>query len=312
MGERQYLELLRRVINEGVLRRGRNGNTVSLFGEQLRFDLRDSSFPLLTTKKMPIKAISYELSWFSQGFTSNKYLTERNVKIWTPNAEAGPIWRTSPVTWQDLGPIYGFQWRHFGANYLGSPEYLNMHYGIDAGVDSRIIETSIQGVDQLRWIVDELRENPGTRRAILSAWNPVDIPKMALPPCHVMSQYWIGNDGLRCHMYQRSADVGLGVPFNIASYALLTNIIAKCVGVPARELVMSFGDTHVYEEHIEGLKEQILREPGDAPQLELEWNKEWTKTYPDEFLKWSDENKFTNFILKNYSPQETIRLGMVA
>ena len=168
------------------------------------------------------------------------------------------------------------------------------------------------GVDQLRWVVDELRRNPGTRRAILSAWNPVDIHHMALPPCHVMSQYWIGEDGLRCHMYQRSADVGLGVPFNIASYALLTKIIANCVGVPTRELVMSFGDTHVYEEHVEGLKEQITRSVGEFPTLELEWEKEWITTYPDEFLKWSDENKFSNFVLKNYNPQSHISLQMIA
>lgn len=307
MGERQYLELLHRVITEGMIRRGRNGNTLSLFGEHLRFDLRNASFPLLTTKRMPLKAISYELSWFSQGFTSNKYLTDRNVKIWTPNAETGPLWEASPPLWQDLGPIYGFQWRHFGADYVGSPEFRDMAYSCESGDASRV-----GGVDQLRWVVDELRRNPGTRRAILSAWNPVDIPHMALPPCHVMSQYWIGEDGLRCHMYQRSADVGLGVPFNIASYALLTKIIAECVGVPARELVMSFGDTHVYEEHVEGLKEQITRVPGEFPTLELEWEGDWTRTYPDEFLKWSDENKFSNFVLKNYTPQETIRLAMVA
>lgn len=303
-GERQYLELMAKIIREGQKRIGRNGNTLSLFGEHLRFDLRNNIFPLLTTKKVPFKTLSTELSWFSQGFTSNKYLTERGVKIWSPNAESGPLWKSSPVEWQDLGPIYGFQWRHFGADYVGSPEFRDMAYSSPPVI--------VGGVDQLHWVVDELRRNPGTRRAILNAWNPVDIPNMALPPCHVMTQYWIGEDGLRCHLYQRSADIGLGVPFNIASYALLTKIIAGCVGVPARELVMSFGDTHIYEEHIEGLTEQIARVPGEFPTLELEWGGDWLRTYPDEFLKWSDDNKFSNFILKNYNPQSHISLPMIA
>ena len=253
-GERGYINLINKVIKHGERRSGRNGYTRSLFGEQLRFSLTQSDspiLPLLTTKHVPVRLVLEELRWFSSGRTDNKWLMDRNVKIWDSNAKNGKLWDTSDT--EDLGPIYGFQWRHFGANYRGHKKE-NTDY-------------SDEGTDQLDYVFQELKNNPGSRRAILSAWNPSDLPKMTLPPCHILSQYWVGQNGLSCHLYQRSADIGLGVPFNIASYSLLTHAIAKSLGMRANELVMSFGDSHIYEEHLDGLQEQTTREPYDFPNL---------------------------------------------
>lgn len=256
IGERGYLKLIEKVISHGEIRTGRNGITRSLFGEQLRFQLQKDSvpiLPLLTTKFVPYRLVLEELRWFIQGKTDNKWLMDRSVKIWDANAKAGPLWNDCPE--EDLGPIYGFQWRHFGAKYDGHK------------TDDKTYEN--EGADQIAWILKELTENPGSRRAILSAWNPCALPEMTLPPCHVLSQYWIGKNGLSCHLYQRSADIGLGVPFNIASYSLLTHAFAKALGIPANELVMSFGDCHIYEDHIDGLREQVEREPKDFPTINI-------------------------------------------
>lgn len=251
LGEAGYLALIKKVIREGETRVGRNGNTISLFGEQLRFSLRDREFPLLTSKFVPFRLVHEELKWFINGKTDNKSLLDQNVKIWDANAKAGPLWQGGED--EDLGPIYGYQWRHFGGKYSGCKE-----------------ESNPPGVDQISWIVNELRERPGSRRAILSAWNPVDIPNMTLPPCHVLSQYWIGKNGLSCHLYQRSADIGLGVPFNIASYALLTYAFAKALNVPTNELVMSFGDSHIYEEHASALEKLTDVTPNLFPTISIE------------------------------------------
>ena len=253
-GEHGYISLIRRVVETGEKRKGRNGNTYSLFGEQLKFDLTDSKFPLLTTKHVPLRLVLDELRWFISGKSDNKWLMDRNVKIWDSNAKAGPLW--SDDTSEDLGPIYGFQWRHFGANYKG--------YKNDGDRDYKE-----EGIDQIDYVFQELKNNPGSRRAIMSAWNPKDLSQMTLPPCHVLSQYWIGEGGLSCHLYQRSADIGLGGPFNIASYSLLTHAFAKALGIQANGLVMSFGDSHIYECHREGLIEQIKREPLEFPKITL-------------------------------------------
>lgn len=255
IGEKGYLNLVRKIITQGEIRAGRNGNTLSLFGEQLRMPLINDNqtpiLPLLTTKYVPLKLVLEELRWFISGRTDNQWLRERNVKIWDANAEAGPLWSSSPK--EDLGPIYGFQWRHFGASYEGH---------VDKGR-----EYNHMGVDQIEYIFNELKHMPESRRAVMSAWNPVDIPQMTLPPCHVLSQFWIGKNGLSCHLYQRSADMGLGVPFNIASYSLLTHAFAKALNVKPSMLVMSYGDCHIYESHIAGLQEQIEREPMEFPEV---------------------------------------------
>ena len=255
VGERGYLSLLKRVIETGEKRIGRNGNTYSLFGEQLRFDLTNNTLPLLTTKHVPLRLVLEELRWFVSGRTDNKWLMDRNVKIWDSNAKEGTLW--SDDTSEDLGPIYGFQWRHFGAKYEG---YKN---------EERMYDGENKGVDQIDYVFQELKRNPTSRRAIMSAWNPKDLSQMTLPPCHILSQYWVGERGLSCHLYQRSADIGLGVPFNIASYSLLTHAFAKALNIEADSLVMSFGDSHIYECHKEGLLEQIQREPYDFPKITL-------------------------------------------
>lgn len=310
--ESGYVSLVTDVLSEGEPREGRNGTTLSVFGRQMRFDLvnRDASgtptqlvLPLLTTKYVPFHLVLKELKWFVSGRTDNKYLADKKVRIWQANADAGPLWPDSDPAVGDLGPIYGFQWRHFGAEYKGYKEIREA----DCESPSEHCESQYdgKGVDQIKWIVEELKRNPGTRRAVMSAWNPVDIPKMALPPCHIMAQFWIGKRGLSCHMYQRSADLGLGVPFNIASYSILTHIIAKAVGVPPNELVMSFGDCHIYEGHIDALHEQCTRDIRAFPSID--------------FMRGLDEYDVDalmemngGFRVVGYDPHPTIKMKMVA
>lgn len=293
-----YLNLVREVLDDGEEREGRNGTTLSVFGRQLRFNLTRQDehanmkriLPLLTTKKVPLRLVLKELDWFVSGRTDNKTLVDNKVRIWQANADAGPLWSGSDPETGDLGPIYGFQWRHFGAEYTGHKEG-DKYDG--------------KGVDQIAWIIDELKSNPGTRRAVLSAWNPVDLPKMALPPCHILAQFWIGKRGLSCHMYQRSADLGLGVPFNIASYATLTHLIAHVVGVPPHELVMSFGDCHIYEGHVEALREQVSRDIRPFPLIDFMSGSDDFSL--DELLEMGG-----GFRVVGYEPHPTIRMGMVA
>jgi thymidylate synthase len=291
MGEHSYLSLIKKVLTLGEKRTGRNGGTLSLFGEHLRFDLtRDDTpiLPLLTTKSVPLRLVLEELRWFVSGKTDNKYLMDRNVKIWDSNTKAGPLWNDNPA--EDLGPIYGFQWRHFGAKYNGCKSETNTY-------------ESNGGVDQIEYVFQELKNHPESRRAIMSAWNPVDIPKMTLPPCHIMSQFWVGQNGLSCHLYQRSADIGLGVPFNIASYSLLTHAFAKSLDLRPNQLVMSFGDSHIYQCHTEGLEEQIKREPYEFPVINIP-----NGNHPIEILL----NEKDPITVSEYKHHPIIRLPMIA
>ncbi|ODQ57052.1 hypothetical protein WICANDRAFT_36373 [Wickerhamomyces anomalus NRRL Y-366-8] len=257
--EKGYLDLCERIINEGEHRPDRTGTgTLSLFAPpQLRFSLKDDTFPLLTTKKVFTKGIILELLWFIQGCTDGKKLSEKGVKIWEGNGSREFLDKLGLTDRRegDLGPVYGFQWRHFGAEYK------------DCDADY-----TGQGVDQLAEVIHKLKTNPYDRRIIMSAWNPPDFPKMALPPCHVFSQFYVnfpkeGKPQLSCLLYQRSCDMGLGVPFNIASYALLTKMIAKVVDMDCGEFIHTLGDAHVYKDHIDALKEQITREPYQFPKL---------------------------------------------
>lgn len=257
--EKAYLDLCERIINEGEHRPDRTGTgTYSLFAPpQLRFSLKDDTFPLLTTKKVFTKGIILELLWFIKGCTDGKKLSEQGVKIWEGNGSREFLDNLGLTHRRegDLGPVYGFQWRHFGAEY------------IDCDADY-----SGQGVDQLAEVIHKLKTNPYDRRIIMSAWNPPDFPKMALPPCHVFSQFYVnfpkeGKPQLSCLLYQRSCDMGLGVPFNIASYALLTKMIAKVVDMDCGEFIHTLGDAHVYKDHVDALKEQATREPYDFPKL---------------------------------------------
>jgi thymidylate synthase len=243
--EYQYLDLLRDILNNGVHREGRNGGTTGVFGRQIRFNLKDG-FPLLTTKRIPWKAVAHELIWFLSGDTNIKYLKDNNVTIWDEWADENG----------DLGPVYGKQWRHWKAASDTPFEHLpNL--------------AVVHEIDQIKELLDNIKKDPYSRRHVLTAWNPADISKMALPPCHCLVQFFVENGNLSCQLYQRSADVPLGVPFNIASYALLTHMIANECGIEVGEFVHTFGDAHIYDNQVDGIREQLEREPKQFPTLKL-------------------------------------------
>jgi thymidylate synthase len=232
--EQQYLDLLSEVLERGARKSDRTGTgTLSVFGRQLRFAL-DPAFPLLTTKKLHVKSIVYELLWFLRGETNVKWLQERGVSIWDEWADENG----------ELGPVYGHQWRHWRT------------------ADGREI-------DQIAALVDNLRRKPDSRRHIVSAWNPADVERMALPPCHALFQFYVAQGRLSCQMYQRSADLFLGVPFNIASYALLTRMVAQVTGLAPGEFILTLGDAHLYLNHLEQAREQLSRAPRPFPRMNL-------------------------------------------
>ena len=261
--EEQYIQLVRDVLNKGDHQETRNGGTKSLFGASMRFSLREGQIPLLTTKRVAWKTCFTELQWFIRGQTNNDILSEKNVHIWDDNCTRefldGRGLTDRPVG--DLGPIYGHQWRHFNATY----ENCHSDY---AG----------KGIDQLQIIINDLKDpsKRSSRRLIVSAWNPCQIDEMALPPCHVMMQFYVRADKyLSCSLYQRSGDIGLGVPFNIASYSFLTHIIAKHCELEAEEFVYFLGNAHIYDDHTESLTRQCTRMPKPFPKLRI------TKKYTD-------------------------------
>jgi thymidylate synthase len=236
---RQYLDLLARVTDRGVQKTDRTGTgTISVFGEQLRFDLREH-FPLVTTTRVQWRSIVHELLWFISGETNIRYLKENDVSIW--DAWADPS--------GDLGPVYGHQWRHWAGRTQGG---------------------ELREIDQLAQVVDQIRANPDSRRLLVNAWNVADVPDMALPPCHLLFQFWVSEGRLSCGMYQRSCDLFLGLPFNIASYALLTQMIASVTDLGVGDLVISLGDAHVYVNHLEQVRRQLGREPRPLPKLRLD------------------------------------------
>ncbi len=231
---KQYLDILNRILTEGAQKGDRTGTgTISIFGTQSRYNL-DDGFPLLTTKKLYLKGIIYELLWFLKGSTNIKYLQENNVHIWDEWADENG----------ELGPVYGHQWRSW-------PDY-------DGGV-----------IDQIQYVVDQLKTNPNSRRMIVSAWNVAEVNKMALPPCHTIFQFYVANGRLSLQLYQRSADTFLGVPFNIASYALLLQMMAQVTGLKAGDFIHTTGDTHLYLNHIEQAKLQLTREPRPLPKMTI-------------------------------------------
>jgi thymidylate synthase len=253
--EKQYLDLVADIMATGTVKEDRTGvGTISKFGAQMRFSLRDGRFPLLTTKRVFWRGVAEELFWFIRGSTDARELQARGVRIWDGNASREFLDKGgfTDRAEGDLGPIYGYQWRHFGAAYT------------TCGADY-----TGQGVDQLQQVIHAIKHNPDSRRIIMSAWNPVALPQMALPPCHILAQFYVANGELSCQLYQRSCDMGLGVPFNIASYALLTVILARLTGLRPGDLVHTLGDAHVYLNHVEPLKEQLLRVPKRFPTLRL-------------------------------------------
>jgi len=270
---KQYLELLQDILDNGELKDDRTGiGTHSVFGRHLRFDLR-RGFPAVTTKKLAWKACVGELLWFIEGSSDERRLAEithgsreDTVTIWTPNA-LSPYWKHKAKFEGDLGRVYGVQWRHWN-KYRTEKDMGAAHKG-----GTRLAVDKIE-VDQLATLIKGLTEDPNGRRHILSAWNVSELDEMALPPCHVMSQFYVNkNKELSCHMYQRSVDVFLGLPFNIASYALLTHLLAHHCDLKVGELVISTGDTHIYKDHIEQVKQQLTREPHPLPTLMLNASK---------------------------------------
>jgi len=259
---RAYLELLRTVLEQGERRADRTGTgTISLFGAQTRYDLRQG-FPLVTTKKVLFPAVVRELLWFLRGSTNINDDLKQHTPIWDAWAdETG-----------ELGPIYGYQWRHWGA----TPE-------------------NPAGIDQLQQAIDTIKNDPTSRRIIVSAWNVADIPKMKLPPCHAFFQFYVNDKSLDCQLYQRSADLALGVPFNIASYALLMSMIAQECGLEARHFVHTLGDAHIYLNHVEGVKIQLSREPLPAPKLVVANKPVLEMTYDDIKLENYHHHAFIKF-----------------
>lgn len=258
---KQYLELLDRVLKEGIRKEDRTGTgTISVFGHQMRFNLEEG-FPCLTTKKLHLKSIIYELLWFLKGDTNIRYLQENNVRIWNEWADANG----------DLGHIYGYQWRSW-PNYEGG------------------------FIDQISEAIHTLKTNPDSRRIIVSAWNVADIPHMNLPPCHILFQFYVANNRLSMQLYQRSADIFLGVPFNIASYALLLQMVAQVTGLQAGDFVHTLGDAHIYLNHLDQVKLQLSRDPRPLPQMKIN---------PDvnDIFKF----EFEDFSLENYNPHPHIK-----
>lgn len=258
---KQYLDLLQHILNDGVEKGDRTGTgTISVFGNQMRFNLQEG-FPCLTTKKLHLKSIIYELLWFLKGDTNAKWLQERGVRIWNEWADENG----------DLGHIYGYQWRSW-------PDYNGGH------------------IDQISEVIDQIKSNPNSRRLIVSAWNVADICNMNLPPCHVLFQFYVANGKLSCQLYQRSADTFLGVPFNIASYALLTMMVAQVCGLEPGDFVYTTGDTHLYLNHIEQAKLQLTREPRPLPKMKI--NPEVKNIF---------DFKYEDFELVGYDPHPHIK-----
>ena len=274
--ENQYLQLIRDIIEEGSMETGRNGKTCVVVGSSMYFSLENNVIPLLTTKKVAWKTCLRELLWFVRGQTNNKILTDQKCNIWKGNAsrEFLDSRGLSHLREDDLGPVYGHQWRHFNAKYTTCDE-----------------DYSGKGVDQLQNIIDLLKnpETRSSRRMVMSAWNPEQLDEMALPPCHILLQFNVtrGNK-LSCSMYQRSGDVGLGVPFNIASYSFLTYMIAKHCDLEPYEFVYHIGNAHIYDDHIETLKEQVERNPLPFPTLKIKEKKEKIEDYNLEDFELSD------------------------
>jgi thymidylate synthase len=258
---RSYLDLMRHVLEHGARKNDRTGTgTLSIFGAQLRFDL-NAGFPLLTTKRVHLKSIIHELLWFLKGDTNTRYLRENGVTIWDEWADANG----------DLGPIYGYQWRSWPTPGGGH-------------------------IDQLAQVVEQLRKNPDSRRMIVSAWNVADLPRMALLPCHAFFQFYVAEGRLSCQLYQRSADFFLGVPFNIASYALLTMMVAQVAGLKRGDFVHTFGDTHLYLNHLDQAREQLARTPRALPVMKL-------NPAVQDVLGF----RYEDFTLENYDPHPAIK-----
>ena len=293
--EYQYINLVRDIINRGSWEEGRNGKTKGIFGSSMRFSLQDGKIPILTTKKTAWKTCLKELLWFIRGETDNKILKEQGVHIWDANGSREFLDSRGLQLYPEdmLGPIYGYQWRNYNASY-----------NCFSGKPIQNIEHPFDGIDQLQQIIDALKDpkQRTSRRLIMTAWNPKQLDQMALPPCHVMCQFNVHDgDKLSCALYQRSNDECCGTPFNIASYSFLTHLLAKHCGLQAYEFVYFKGNCHIYEDHIEGAKTQIEREPFEFPTISIKQVRENINDYQVE-----------DFVIENYQHHAPIKFQMVA
>ena len=284
--ENQYINLIEDILDNGVMVEGRNGKALTIFGAAMHFNLENNIVPVLTTKKVAIQTCIKELFWFISGKTNNKILKEQNVHIWDDNGSRDFLDSRglNNLEEDDLGPIYGHQWRHFNAPY----STCNSNY-------------NNKGIDQLLYIINSLKDSKEkySRRLIMTAWNPCQIEEMALPPCHVLAQFNVINDELSCSVYQRSGDVGLGVPFNITSYSILTHIIAKHCNLKAKDFVYYLGNAHIYDNHIEELKYQMTREPFLFPEIRI-----------NNIYNTIDEYNISDINIINYKYHESIKMEM--
>ena len=288
--EKQYLGLISSILDKGEFQQGRNGNVYSSIGKSMRFSLKNNTMPLLTTKKVAWKTCLKELLWFIKGDTNNKLLKDDNVGIWNGNGtrEFLDSRRLYHLNEDDLGPVYGHQWRFWNAPY-------SKKLGCSENYDGK-------GIDQLQNIIDTLNHptDKYSRRIIMSAWNPEQLNEMALPPCHVLSQFKVTNDNeLSCILYQRSGDIGLGIPFNIASYSFLTHLLAKHCNLKAKEFIHFIGDAHIYDDHCNVLKQQINREPYSFPQITIK------NTYDN-----INNYEVKDFTIKNYKYHNALKMDM--
>tara|TARA_Y100000389_G_scaffold125739_1_gene123099 strand:- start:5480 stop:6367 length:888 start_codon:yes stop_codon:yes gene_type:complete len=285
--ENQYVNLIKDILNYGVLVNGRNGGALTVCGSSMHFSLENNVLPLLTTKKLAWKTCLRELLWFISGSTSNTILQNKKVKIWNDNASREFLDSRGLTNLDegDLGPVYGHQWRHFNAQYTNcNDDYKN------------------KGVDQLEYIINQLKDPKArySRRLVMSAWNPCQLDEMALPPCHILVHFNVlPPNKLSCSLYQRSGDVGLGVPFNIASYSFLTHLIAKHCNLEAYEFIYHLGNCHIYDDHIEPLKSHLDRPPYTFPTIDIKCKHENIEDYVE-----------TDFEIKNYQSHETIKMKM--
>lgn len=281
--EHGYISLIKDILARGCLKNNRTGiDTLSIFGHTTRYSLENNTFPLLTTKKMFIRGVIEELLWFLSGSTNSKLLEEKGVNIWKGNSSKEFLGnRKLDYEEGDIGPLYGFQWTHWGADYNDFKvkkvcEQINSEQINSEQLDNEKLEANKykklrnEGINQIKEIIHTIKTDPDSRRIILSAWNVSDLDKMTISPCHVLAQFYVNNNKLSCQLYQRSADVGLGVPFNIASYALLTIMIAQCTGTIPYEFIHTLGDAHIYKDHIVPLNEQIKREPYSFPKIYID------------------------------------------
>lgn len=288
--EIQYLNLIKDIIENGSYEEGRNGRTLTKFGVMMKYSLKDGTLPLFTTKKVAWRVCFEELFWFINGSTDNTLLQDKNVKIWNANGSRDFLDSRGLTNYEenDLGPVYGFQWRNFNAPY----ENCKCNY-------------NGKGIDQLQQIIQDL-SNPETRssrRHILTAWNPCQINEMALPPCHMICQFHVRqNKYLSCAMLQRSGDIGLGIPFNVASYSLFTHILAKHCGLEADEFTHFIGNAHIYEQHIDALKNQITRKPLEFPKINIKAKYDKIEEYSINDIEW----------IKKYESDCSIKMEMIA